>query len=121
LENGAPKGAFCQGESGDFFQQSFNNLAPVEPFSRRPRLLINHTVLALKGTAMTMFRAIALAAFAALVIASVTGPAGSSATASCGGAIIQIRDPGLRASFAKFEAQQSPAAAKICAAFRNAG
>ena len=70
---------------------------------------------------MTMFRAIALAAFAALVITSVTGPAGSSATASCGGAIVQIRDPGLRASFEKFEAQQSETATKICAAFRNAG
>ena len=69
---------------------------------------------------MTLTRAIALAAFAALVIASVTGPAGSSATASCG-ATVQIKDPGLRASFAKFEAQQSAAAAKICAAFRNAG
>ena len=69
---------------------------------------------------MTLSRAIALAAFAALVIAGVTGPAGSSATASCGTAV-QIKDPGLRASFAKFEAQQSAAATKICAAFRNAG
>jgi hypothetical protein len=65
-------------------------------------------------------RAIALAAFAALVIAGITGPAGSSATASCG-AIVQIKDPGLRASFEKFEAQQSPAASRICASYRNAG
>ena len=64
---------------------------------------------------------ISLAAFAALVIASVTGPAGSSATAACGGAISKIMDPGLRASFEKFEAQQSGTAAKICATFRNAG
>lgn len=70
---------------------------------------------------MTVFRAIAFAGFAALLIAAVTGPAGSSATASCGGAIVQIRDPGLRASFEKFEAQQSDTAAKICASFRNAG
>jgi hypothetical protein len=69
---------------------------------------------------MTVFRAIALAAFAALLIASVTGPAGSSATAACG-AIVQIKDPELRASFAKFEAQQSATAAKVCAAYRNAG
>jgi hypothetical protein len=69
---------------------------------------------------MTVFRAIALAAFAALVIASVTGPAGSSATSACG-AIVQIQDPGLRASFAKFEAQQSAAATQVCAAYRNAG
>jgi hypothetical protein len=34
---------------------------------------------------------------------------------------MQIRDPGLRASFEKFEAQQSGTAAKICATFRNAG
>ena len=69
---------------------------------------------------MTLSRAIALAAFAALVIAGVTGAAGSSATTSCG-AIVQIRDPGLRASFAKFEAQQSTAATRICASYRNAG
>jgi hypothetical protein len=50
----------------------------------------------------------------------VTGPAGSSASGSCG-AITQIQDPGLRASFAKFEAQQSAAASKICASYRNAG
>jgi hypothetical protein len=68
---------------------------------------------------MTLTRAIAFAAFAALIIAAVTGPAGSSATASCG-AITQIRDPGLRASFVKFEAQQSTTASKVCASFRNA-
>jgi len=70
---------------------------------------------------MTPVRAIALAAFAALVIASVSGPAGSSATAACGGAISKIMDPGLRASFEKFEAQQSDTASKICASYRNAG
>lgn len=70
---------------------------------------------------MTVLRAIVFAGFAALIIAAVTGPAGSSATAFCGGAIVQIRDPGLRASFEKFEAQQSDTAAKICATFRNAG
>ena len=70
---------------------------------------------------MTPVRAIALAAFAALVIASVTGQAGSSATAACGGAISVIMDPGLRASLEKFEAQQSAAASKICASYRNAG
>ena len=69
---------------------------------------------------MTLTRAIALAAFAALIIAGVSGPAGSSATASCG-AIVQIKDPRLRASFAKFEAQQSAAAPKACASYRNAG
>jgi hypothetical protein len=69
---------------------------------------------------MTAFRAIALAAFAALAIAAVTGPAGSAVSPACG-PIVQIKDPGLRASFAKFEAQQSIAASKICIAYRNAG
>jgi len=69
---------------------------------------------------MTLTRAIVFAAFAALLIAGVTGPAGSSASGSCG-AITQIRDPGLRVSFARFEAQQSAAATKICASYRNAG
>jgi hypothetical protein len=65
--------------------------------------------------------AVALAAVAALAIAYVTGPADSAATPACGGAIVKIMDPGLRASFEKFEAQQSSAAAKVCETFRNAG
>jgi hypothetical protein len=69
---------------------------------------------------MTLFRATAFAAFAAFLIAGATGPAGSSATASCG-PIVEIKDPGLRASFAKFEAQQSAGASRICASYRNAG
>ena len=70
---------------------------------------------------MTAFRIIALSAFAAFIITAVTAPAGSSATPSCGGAIVKIMDPGLRASFAKFEAQQSASATQICASYRNAG
>jgi hypothetical protein len=70
---------------------------------------------------MTAFRIIALSSFAAFIIAFVTAPAGSSATPTCGGAIVKIMDPGLRASFEKFEATQSPTAAKICATFSNAG
>ena len=69
---------------------------------------------------MTTTRAVALAAVAAFVIALVTAPAGSSASPTCG-PIAQIKDPGLRASFAKFEAQQSAAASKACAFYRNAG
>jgi hypothetical protein len=69
---------------------------------------------------MTQTRAIALAAVAAFIIAFVTAPAGSSATPTCG-PIAQIKDPGLRASFARFEAQQSAAASKACAFYRNAG
>ena len=70
---------------------------------------------------MTAFRNIALSAFVAFVITAVTAPAGSSATPSCGGAIVNIKDPGLRASFEKFEATQSATAGRICAAYRNAG
>jgi hypothetical protein len=70
---------------------------------------------------MTMLRTITLAAVAAFLIAYVTSPAGSAATPACGGAIIHIKDPGLRATFETFEAQQSNAAAKACATFRNAG
>lgn len=69
---------------------------------------------------MTAFRAIALAAVAAFGIAYATGPAGSDTSGTCG-SVIQIKDHGLRASFAKFEMQQSPTAAKICAAYRNGG
>jgi hypothetical protein len=70
---------------------------------------------------MNAFRIIALSSFAAFIIAFVTAPAGSSASPQCGGAIVKIMDPGLRASFEKFEATQSATAAKICASFRNAG
>ena len=70
---------------------------------------------------MTAFRIIALSAFVAFVITAVTAPAGSSAAPSCGGAIVKIMDPGLRASFEKFETTQSATAARICAAYRNAG
>ena len=58
----------------------------------------------MKGTCHDRLPHRRLSAFAALIIASVTGPAGSSATPACGGAIVQIKDPGLRASFEKFEA-----------------
>lgn len=64
--------------------------------------------------------AFAFAAIAAFGIAYVTGPASSAATPVCGGAIAKIMDPGLRASFEAFEAQQSAAASKVCATFRNA-
>jgi hypothetical protein len=70
---------------------------------------------------MTAIRIVALSAVAAFGIALVTGPAGSAATPACGGAIAKIMDPGLRASFEKFEAQQSQTAAKVCASYRNAG
>jgi len=79
--------------------------------------MVNHV---LKGTDMTTFRTIAFVAFAATVVAGVTGPAGSSVTTGNCGPAIEIRDPGLRASFAKFDTTQSPSATKVCALFRNA-
>jgi hypothetical protein len=70
---------------------------------------------------MTATRAIAFSAFAALIFAVATGPAGSSVTGNgkCGPAI-EVLDPGLRASFASFDTTQSAAAAKVCAFYRNA-
>jgi hypothetical protein len=67
----------------------------------------------------TLRTAIVLAAVAAFAIAYVTGPASSAATQDCGGAITKIMDPGLRASFEKFEVTQSATAAKLCATVRN--
>ena len=69
----------------------------------------------------TLRTAIALAAVAAFAIAYVTGPADSASTPACGGAIAKIMDPGLRASFEAFEAQQSATASKVCAMSRDAG
>lgn len=69
---------------------------------------------------MTAFRTIAFVAFAAIIAAGVIGPAGSSTGTGTCGPTLEIRDPGLRASFAKFDATQSPAAAKVCALYHNA-
>jgi hypothetical protein len=46
-------------------------------------------------------------------------PAESGGNRGCGPAISLTKDPGLRASFEKFERSQSAAAAKICALYRN--
>ena len=45
-------------------------------------------------------------------------PAGSNATTACGPAL-QILDPGLRATFEKFERNQSATASKACGLFHN--
>jgi hypothetical protein len=50
----------------------------------------------------------------------VTAPAGSAASSACG-PMAQIKDPGIRASFGKFEAQQSLTASKVCIAYSYAG
>jgi len=66
----------------------------------------------------TMLRALIFAIFATVAFTSAVAPAGSSQTASCG--LMSIQDPEIRASFARFEANQSRSANKICAIFRNA-
>jgi len=68
---------------------------------------------------MTALRAIAFSAFAAFVFVAVTAPAGSSTIGTGCGPSIDIRDPGLRDTFAKFDASQSLSAAKVCAFYRN--
>lgn len=63
---------------------------------------------------------VVLAALATVSLLSASVPAGSSMSASAGcGPVIDIRDPGLRALFERFEQTQSSSAAKVCAIFRN--
>lgn len=60
--------------------------------------------------------------FALIVIGTLPAPAGSGDSDSrlgCGPAVSHITDPALRATFARFDALQSPAAAKVCAVYRN--
>jgi hypothetical protein len=59
---------------------------------------------------------------ALVVIGSLPAPAGSGSAAQaggCGPAMASITDPGMRATFDRFERSQSAAAAKICALYRN--
>ena len=50
----------------------------------------------------------------------ISGPAGgASGTAETCGLPIAIQDPDIRAAFLRFERNQSAAAAKACAFFRN--
>ncbi|PWB65878.1 MAG: hypothetical protein C3F17_02840 [Bradyrhizobiaceae bacterium] len=67
---------------------------------------------------MTKLAVLTLALAAAGVLATAVEPAGSSVSGTCGPQV-QILDPGLRASFARFEAGQSSAAAKICEIYRD--
>ncbi len=66
---------------------------------------------------MTALRTLTLAAFVLFGLA-IAVPAGSSTTGSCG-PLVDIRDPGLRASFARFDSNQSVSAAQICAFYLN--
>jgi hypothetical protein len=56
------------------------------------------------------------------VLSVISGPAGgASGIAETCGLPIAIQDPDIRASFLRFEQNQSAAAAKACAYFRNDG
>jgi hypothetical protein len=59
---------------------------------------------------------------ALVVIGSLPAPADSGRAGNgsgCGPAISTITDPGMRATFDRFDRTQSAAAAKICALYRN--
>ena len=62
-----------------------------------------------------------LLAFAAIgfTLAAASAPAGSVAEPGICGLAVNIQDPGLRESFARFDRGQSSAAARICAVHRN--
>ena len=65
-----------------------------------------------------------LLAFAAIfsALSAVPAPAGgATGPAETCGLPIAIQDPDIRAAFARFEQNQSPAAAKACAHLRNSG
>ncbi len=61
---------------------------------------------------------IALVIIGSLPAPADTGRAGATAS-GCGPAISSFKDPGLQASFERFERSQSAAAAKACAIYRN--
>jgi hypothetical protein len=68
-----------------------------------------------RGDIMRTVRIILLALLPILALTAETAPAGSD-SASCG---VRALDPGLRDAFARFDRNQSAAAAKICALYLN--
>lgn len=59
---------------------------------------------------------------ALVVIGSLPAPADSGAapeSVACGPGFASIKDPVIRASFARFERTQSETASRICAAYHN--
>jgi hypothetical protein len=77
--------------------------------THRPRFFLNPRCFALP--------LLALAAIAALAVGERVESSAQRAGA-CGPAIA-IQDPGLRASFARFDRNQSAAAQKVCAIYRD--
>ena len=61
---------------------------------------------------------LALALIAGLAAAGVAETRAERAASACGPAIA-IQDPGLRASFARFDRDQSASARKVCAIYRE--
>jgi hypothetical protein len=61
---------------------------------------------------------LALAAIAALAVGERGESRAERAAPACGPAIA-IQDPGLRASFARFDRDQSAGARKVCAIYRD--
>lgn len=69
---------------------------------------------------MNTMRTLSFALVMTLALGSATIPAGSSSAPHLGcGPFIAVRDPGVRASFVRFDAEQSASARRICAIFRN--
>ena len=68
-----------------------------------------------RGDIMRTIRIFLLALLPMLALTAETAPAGSD-TGTCG---VHAVDPGLRASFARFDRNQSGTAAKICALYLN--
>jgi hypothetical protein len=77
--------------------------------AQRGRAQEAHMIIRLTG--LVILTAITIFAFA-------MSPAGSNAPTACGPSL-QILDPGLRATFEKFERTQSPTAAKACGFFQD--
>ncbi|HYS47337.1 MAG TPA: hypothetical protein VEM36_01035 [Xanthobacteraceae bacterium] len=94
--------------------------SPVEPAAASPRLTINHNQTRLpEDVIMQMPRFLAFAVILFALAAAAPAPAGSTADTGTCGLAIHIQDPGIRASFERFERTQSAAAARICAFHRN--
>ncbi len=66
-------------------------------------------------------RFLVLPLLALIVIAAIAKPGQGDARQanSCGPALAAVRDPDLRASFARFDRHQSVAARQICAIYRD--
>jgi hypothetical protein len=85
---------------------------------RRGDQPINHVTVA-EEHAMKLPRLLALAAILSAFPAASTPAGGASGAGETCGLPIAIQDPDIRAAFARFEQNQSGAAAKACAYFRK--